>query len=173
MTPSLSLFLPLSLSFSPCMLPTGATLPTTALFMFTWCLYIRKKPARAHCSCYHKTRRRLTEEENTPEEDESLENSKETDPLLGEHSSREPATATDSEVVVAPKLSWKARAKQLLPFLGLFTPLVVFWAIFYQQSSTWVVQGTQMNCYIGPLDIGRLHIRRLHVPPGMGRICWV
>ena len=62
----------------------------------------------------------------------------------------------DSVTISTRRVSWKERTKQLLPFLGLFTPLVVFWAIFFQQSSTWVVQGRDMNCYIG----------RLHVPPG-------
>ena len=33
---------------------------------------------------------------------------------------------------------------------------MVFWAIFYQQNSTWVQQGDQMDCYLGSL----------HVPPG-------
>ena len=46
--------------------------------------------------------------------------------------------------------------KQILRIFGVFTPLVVFWGIYYQQNSTWIIQGTQMNCYIGSL----------HVPPG-------
>ena len=46
--------------------------------------------------------------------------------------------------------------KQLLPFLGVFGPLVMFWAVFYQQNTTWVVQGTHMDCYMG----------KLHIPPG-------
>ena len=48
------------------------------------------------------------------------------------------------------------RWRELVPFLGVFAPLVVFWAIFYQQNSTWVQQGDQMDCYLGSL----------HVPPG-------
>ena len=48
------------------------------------------------------------------------------------------------------------RLKELLPFLGVFGPLVVFWAIFYQQNSTWILQGAQMNCHLG----------KLQVPPG-------
>ena len=50
-----------------------------------------------------------------------------------------------------------ARLKEFLPFLGVFAPMVVFWAIFYQQNSTWILQGTQMDCYLG----------KLHVPPGI------
>ena len=128
--------------------------------MFTWCLYIRKKPDRQHCTCFQKTRRKLRKPETRLNEGATLDSCKETDPLLGERPSWESggsATAAHSEVVVTPKLSVKARARQLLPFVGLFTPLVVFWAIFYQQSSTWVVQGRQMDCYFG----------RLHVPPGL------
>ncbi len=53
-------------------------------------------------------------------------------------------------------VSWSILLRQLLPFLGVFGPLVVFWAVFYQQNTTWVVQGMHMNCYIG----------KLHVPPG-------
>ena len=142
---SLSLYPHLSLT--PTLL-IGATLPTTVLFMFTWCLYVRKKPARPHCHCYPKTRRK--------EAGLETDDPKETDPLLRGGSPEGPAAA-EPTVVVAPRLSWRARASQLLPFLGLFTPLVVFWAIFYQQSSTWVIQGRQMDCYIG----------KLHVPPGM------
>ncbi len=50
----------------------------------------------------------------------------------------------------------KTRAKELLPFVGVFSPLIIFWAIFYQQNSTWILQGTMMNCQLGVL----------HVPPG-------
>ena len=50
-----------------------------------------------------------------------------------------------------------SRWRELVPFLGVFAPLLVFWAIFYQQNSTWVQQGDQMDCYLG----------RLHVPPGV------
>ena len=79
-------------------------------------------------------------------------------PLLEEDNSIDESDkdCEDSVTISTQGLSWKERTKQLLPFLGLFTPLVVFWAIFFQQSSTWVVQGRDMNCYIG----------RLHVPPG-------
>ena len=48
------------------------------------------------------------------------------------------------------------RWRELVPFLGVFAPLVVFWAIFYQQNSTWVQQGNEMDCYLGSL----------HIPPG-------
>ena len=126
-----------------CCIILGASLPTTVLFLFSFCLFVRKKPARPHCHC---CRRRET---NTAHNN-STQSETETTPLLGEKS------IAKSPVVVTPKLSWLERSRQLLPFLGLFTPLVVFWAIFYQQSSTWVLQGRDMNCYIG----------RLHVPPG-------
>ena len=56
-------------------------------------------------------------------------------------------------------LSVLRRWRELVPFLGVFGPLVVFWSIFYQQNSTWILQGEQMDCYLG----------RLHVPPGEGR----
>ena len=46
--------------------------------------------------------------------------------------------------------------KQMLPILKVFIPLIVFWAVFYQRSSTWIVQATKMDCYLGSL----------HIPPG-------
>ena len=45
------------------------------------------------------------------------------------------------------------RWRELVPFLGVFAPLVVFWAIFYQQNSTWVQQGDQMDYYLGSLHV--------------------
>ena len=125
---------------------TGTSLPTTVLFMFTWWLYVRKKPARPHCHCCQRPKREAEKKSVSDAQDSDSERS----PLLGERATSSP------EVSLSPKLSWKERTKQLVPFLGLFAPLVVFWAIFYQQSSTWVVQGRHMNCYIG----------KLHVPPG-------
>ena len=53
-------------------------------------------------------------------------------------------------------LSRLERLKEIVPFLGVFAPLVVFWAIFYQQNSTWILQGAQMNCQLG----------KIQVPPG-------
>ena len=53
----------------------------------------------------------------------------------------------------ASLLSRLTRFKELLPFLGVFAPLVVFWAIFYQQNSTWILQGAQMNCQLSKLQI--------------------
>ena len=120
--------------------------------MFTWCLYVRKNPARPHCHCYHRTKRKTETKINSYNDSDS---DKESRPLLGEKYSVAPSE-TSSTVVITPKLSWWQRGKQLVPFLRLFTPLVVFWAIFFQQNSTWVVQGRDMNCYIG----------KLHVPPG-------
>lgn len=71
----------------------------------------------------------------------------------------EQATSTaDLEKASNTILLWFTRLKQLLPFLGVFGPLVIFWAIFYQQNSTWILQGAQMNCHLG----------RLQVPPGDG-----
>lgn len=40
--------------------------------------------------------------------------------------------------------------------VGVFSPLIVYWAVFFQQNSTWVLQGRQLNCYLGTL----------HIPPG-------
>ena len=48
------------------------------------------------------------------------------------------------------------KLKQLVPILKVFMPLIVFWAVFYQRSSTSIVQAAQMDCYLGSL----------HVPPG-------
>ncbi|GMR53789.1 hypothetical protein PMAYCL1PPCAC_23984, partial [Pristionchus mayeri] len=35
----------------------------------------------------------------------------------------------------------------------IFMPLVLFWALFDQQASTWVIQAQCMNCRVGPLTL--------------------
>ncbi len=75
--------------------------------------------------------------------------------------SSKPATSSETKpLLVAEQKSTvqylKTRVIELLPFVGVFTPLIIFWAIFYQQNSTWILQGTMMNCQLGAL----------HVPPG-------
>jgi POT family proton-dependent oligopeptide transporter len=50
-----------------------------------------------------------------------------------------------------------SNVRQLQGIIKVFTPLVVYWMLFYQQNSTWVLQGGRMNCYFG----------RLHVPPDL------
>eukprot|EP01116_Phalansterium_solitarium_P014349 TRINITY_DN31969_c0_g1_i1.p1 TRINITY_DN31969_c0_g1~~TRINITY_DN31969_c0_g1_i1.p1 ORF type:complete len:387 (+),score=138.46 TRINITY_DN31969_c0_g1_i1:126-1286(+) len=47
--------------------------------------------------------------------------------------------------------------------LKIFIPLPLFYALFYQQNSTWVFQAQDMNREIGP--IGR--IPRMNIPPDM------
>ena len=54
-----------------------------------------------------------------------------------------------------PLTTWE-KLKQLVPIIKVFIPLIMFWAVYYQRSSTWVVQATQMDCYVGSL----------HIPPG-------
>ena len=88
----------------------------------------------------------------------SLNVDSETTPLLPDKdgatsSSSSSSAAAAAEVAV---LQW---LKGVLPFVGVFGPMVVFWAVFYQQNTTWVVQATNMDCYLG----------RLHVPPGTKR----
>ena len=58
--------------------------------------------------------------------------------------------------VRAEKSTSLRKFKQLLPILKVFIPFIVFWAVFYQRSSTWIVQATKMDCYLGSL----------HIPPG-------
>jgi dipeptide/tripeptide permease len=43
--------------------------------------------------------------------------------------------------------------KTVLPILGVFLPITVFWALMFQQNSTWVAQGIDLDCYIGPLEV--------------------
>lgn len=88
----------------------------------------------------------------------------ETDPLLaanGVQRNKEPSVAIAT--IKPQSVLTLSRLKELIPFIGVFGPLIVFWAIFYQQNSTWILQGTQMDCYLG----------KLHVPPGtfIGCIC--
>ena len=49
-----------------------------------------------------------------------------------------------------------AKVKELKGIIAVFSPLIVYWALFFQQNSVWVLQGQRMNCYFGDL----------HVPPG-------
>jgi dipeptide/tripeptide permease len=67
-----------------------------------------------------------------------------------------PSSLSSETVLKSTFRSRLTRLKELLPFLGVFAPLIVFWAIFYQQNSTWILQGAQMNCHLG----------KLQVPPG-------
>ena len=48
------------------------------------------------------------------------------------------------------------KMKHLIPLMKIFVPQIIFWAAFFQRSSTFILQGAQMDCYIGTL----------HLPPG-------
>ena len=48
------------------------------------------------------------------------------------------------------------KVKYLVPLLKIFVPQIIFWAAFFQRSSTFILQGAQMDCYISSL----------HLPPG-------
>ena len=48
------------------------------------------------------------------------------------------------------------KMKHFTPLLKIFVPQIIFWAAFFQRSSTFILQGAQMDCYIGSL----------HLPPG-------
>eukprot|EP00118_Oscarella_pearsei_P011953 m.84204 g.84204 ORF g.84204 m.84204 type:complete len:507 (+) comp36392_c0_seq3:143-1663(+) len=49
------------------------------------------------------------------------------------------------------------KIKELSGPVKVFSPLIVYWALFFQQNSIWVLQGQRMNCYFGDL----------HVPPDL------
>ena len=53
-----------------------------------------------------------------------------------------------SELTKGVRIYW-VREKELLPCVSVF---IVFWAIFYQQNSTWVFQGTMMDCKVGSVN---------------------
>lgn len=55
----------------------------------------------------------------------------------------------------------KAEVWEIRHILKIFIPLPIFWALFYQQNSTWVFQGQSMDCSVGP--IGR--IPQFQIPP--------
>lgn len=76
-------------------------------------------------------------------------------PLQPKNTENQPLLISKKTETVSLK-SLFLRWRELVPFLGVFAPLVVFWAIFYQQNSTWVQQGNEMDCYLGSL----------HIPPG-------
>lgn len=63
---------------------------------------------------------------------------------------------SETSTVTSNSTSAKRKLKQLVPIFKIFMPLTLFWAIFFQRSSTWIVQATHMDCYLGSL----------HVPPG-------
>lgn len=63
---------------------------------------------------------------------------------------------SETTTVTSGSTSAKRKLKQLIPIFKIFIPLTLFWAIFFQRSSTWIVQATYMDCYLGSL----------HVPPG-------
>jgi dipeptide/tripeptide permease len=51
-----------------------------------------------------------------------------------------------------PRLLWRDTvddARSVFPLLLMFAPLPVFWALFYQQNSTWVFQAQRMDRYLG------------------------
>lgn len=56
----------------------------------------------------------------------------------------------------AVRLTLKQTVQQLWPIMTIFLPLIVFWALFFQQNSTWIQQGLDMDCYVSSL----------HIPPG-------
>lgn len=63
------------------------------------------------------------------------------------------------------KLNWKTNLKrdlwEIRHILRMFIPLPVFWALFFQQNSTWVFQAQSMDCDVGP--IGK--IPKFTIPP--------
>lgn len=64
------------------------------------------------------------------------------------------AEANDSKTSTATGVMGKL--KQLIPAFKILLPLTLFWAIFFQRSSTWILQAIRMDCYLGSL----------HIPPG-------
>lgn len=50
----------------------------------------------------------------------------------------------------------KQTLQQLWPIMTIFLPLIIYWALFFQQNSTWIQQGLNMDCYVS----------KLHIPPG-------
>lgn len=120
----------------------GATVTSTVLYLAGSCLYVKKKPQeKLHCSCKSQGRQKCTESE--------------TEPLLKDAKQSHDTAAAPT--AGSPVVSLRTRLKQLVPIVGVFAPLVVFWAIYYQQNSTWVTQGAMMDCYLG----------RLHIPPDL------
>ncbi|XP_065898332.1 solute carrier family 15 member 3-like isoform X2 [Dysidea avara] len=60
-------------------------------------------------------------------------------------------------LIVPSQMTMKQTLQQLWPILTVFLPLIIFWAIFFQQNSTWIQQGLDMDCYLG----------QLHIPPDL------
>ncbi|XP_065193476.1 solute carrier family 15 member 4-like [Sycon ciliatum] len=76
----------------------------------------------------------------------------ETSPLLGVRG--ESSSEHDTGTQTAPQQrTWRETLSEIKPVLGVFVPLIVYWSLFFQQNSTWVLQGQEMNCYLGKLKI--------------------
>ena len=73
--------------------------------------------------------------------------------IEGETQSLLPAEKTTT----ARQETWRTKAiaflRAVLPILGVFLPITVFWALMFQQNSTWVAQGLDLDCYLGSVEV--------------------
>ena len=130
-----------------------STLSTIWLWLGS-CFYVLKRPRWRWCTmiCRRGSRRAAECCQGSREAVNSSPHS-EADSLLGD-TEKEAAASISARSHLRVFIS---KLRPLLPILGVFLPIIVFWAIMYQQNSTWVVQGLEMDCYIGTVQ----------VPPGV------
>ena len=57
-----------------------------------------------------------------------------------------------------------ARVKELIPIMKVFFPITMYWAVSYQRFSSFVLQGVEMDCYLGSIEVppGMYTLHRLH-----------
>jgi dipeptide/tripeptide permease len=46
-----------------------------------------------------------------------------------------------------------ARVKELIPIMKVFFPVTMYWAVSYQRFSSFVLQGVQMDCFLGSIEV--------------------
>ena len=84
----------------------------------------------------------------------------------GEHQALLSSTSTETSGSFGkPKReSVTARVKELIPIMKVFFPITMYWAVSYQRFSSFVLQGVEMDCYLGSIEVppGTYTLHRLH-----------
>ena len=73
----------------------------------------------------------------------------------GEHQALLSSTSTETSGSFGkPKReSVFARVKELIPIMKVFFPITMYWAVSYQRFSSFVLQGVEMDCYLGSIEV--------------------
>ena len=131
----------------------GSFILSSVVFVAGHAAYKRSDVGSEIASAQQSTRTGVQEERMSPDQEEDNPDSQTevTALLKSTESISVPGAISSSRT-----LTWRDMLKEIKPLLGVFVPLIAFWALFFQQNSTWVLQGQEMNCFLG----------KLKVPPG-------